>query len=621
MRARMSMASTTPQHSNDEPAESASREKHTEHEAGVHPTSPQSSQQNEYVSATNNSGFTAGERDQAANAAFSRAQGPAGSSSISSSTPHSETMASMFSVDSETGLLRKAHSHTHSSSSSASAESKSASHHPQANTSSSSSRPAMLQRMSTSNEPRRCWICFADETEDTPTSSAWKSPCPCALTAHESCILDWVADLEAPKRNQSAPRKIECPQCKSEIRIARPYSPVAAGVRRIDRFLSRLTVPGIGLMLFGSLSAGAWMHGLTSIYVVFGRDDFHALFGMQDGGQASLGAALSASLVPAGLVMARTNLVDSALPIFPVALLAMQYPERSRGAPLWPPTPAIAFVSLPYLRALYSLAWQYLFAAKERQWITEVNPNAATASGGIRLEWAVRPRQRPAAPAPVNQNVEEDEEDEEEIAFEAGLVDADAAHDHDHEQADENAAHPAPADIGAANPPVANNQPQNANNNAGAAGAAGAAPARAGAGNNGALENANQLIDTGGRIVDAVIGALSFPFVAAAAGEILRIALPLRWVVPGGAGLHGGRVGTRSAPSVTGLLQLRWGRSIVGGCLFVVLKDTLRLYARYRAAVSQRSRHVLDYEGKGGKGRDRKGRKRTASTTAPAAAA
>lgn len=48
-------------------------------------------------------------------------------------------------------------------------------------------------------EPRRCWICFNDETEDDATTSEWRSPCTCSLVAHEKCLLDWIADMEVRK--------------------------------------------------------------------------------------------------------------------------------------------------------------------------------------------------------------------------------------------------------------------------------------------------------------------------------------------------------------------------------------------------------------------------------------
>jgi len=94
---------------------------------------------------------------------------------------------------------------------------------------------------------KRCWICFEDETDDTPQSSPWRSPCPCALTAHEACLLDWIADKEAPTstRTTVAPVKIECPQCKAEIHLARPRSRVVEMVGALEKESRKLILPGI----------------------------------------------------------------------------------------------------------------------------------------------------------------------------------------------------------------------------------------------------------------------------------------------------------------------------------------------------------------------------------------
>jgi hypothetical protein len=50
--------------------------------------------------------------------------------------------------------------------------------------------------------------------------------------------------------------------------------------------------------------------------------------------------------------------------------------------------------------------------------------------------------------------------------------------------------------------------------------------------------------------------------------ELLHLSLPAKWV---GRGLEV-RVESR------GLLMEKWGKSIVGGCLFVLLKDVVTLY-------------------------------------------
>jgi hypothetical protein len=80
------------------------------------------------------------------------------------------------------------------------------------------------------------------------------------------------------------------------------------------------------------------------------------------------------------------------------------------------------------------------------------------------------------------------------------------------------------------------------------------------------------------------MGALFFPAVSSLMGDLLKISLPKRWVTKPGMSI-----------SATGLLQEKWGRSIVGGCLFVVLKDALSLYVKWKRARDQGKRNVLDY--------------------------
>jgi hypothetical protein len=84
------------------------------------------------------------------------------------------------------------------------------------------------------------------------------------------------------------------------------------------------------------------------------------------------------------------------------------------------------------------------------------------------------------------------------------------------------------------------------------------------------------------------MGAIFFPAVAAAMGEVLKVSLPAKWVERGA----GVRVGSK------GLLMEKWGRSLVGGCLFVVLKDVVTLYCKWRKAKDFGKRKVMDYVGK-----------------------
>jgi hypothetical protein len=110
-----------------------------------------------------------------------------------------------------------------------------------------------------------------------------------------------------------------------------------------------------------------------------------------------------------------------------------------------------------------------------------------------------------------------------------------------------------------------------------------------------------------------VLGALAFPTLAELSGEVLRLALPTSWTMPeaasagasvaaggflGALGLRATPYGSTALRSGRGLLQEKWGRSLVGGCLFVVLKDAVMLYVRWRSARMHRERRVLDFQRK-----------------------
>lgn len=81
-------------------------------------------------------------------------------------------------------------------------------------------------------------------------------------------------------------------------------------------------------------------------------------------------------------------------------------------------------------------------------------------------------------------------------------------------------------------------------------------------------------------LVNGVVSALTFPLVCWASGEVLRHTLPSSWV-------------TRPNPRVvTGLLQEQWGRSLVGGAVFIVARDMANLYTKHRQVEVRKHRRV-----------------------------
>ncbi|PSN66622.1 hypothetical protein BS50DRAFT_370244 [Corynespora cassiicola Philippines] len=309
--------------------------------------------------------------------------------------------------------------------------------------------PAPTQLQDEDAEPRKCWICFNDETEDDETTSEWRSPCPCVLVAHERCLLDWIADMEAPSSRRRAGNrvgKIQCPQCKSEIRLERPRSFIVDSVRAVERMTGMMLLPGFIFVTATAAYSTLKLAGIYTINQIFGREDglliLHPLYEVPTAVGSSMGDRLleglrqhwrldiGLPLIPAVLVASRTTLADSFLPFLPL----------------------IFFVTQPRQQRI----------RRERN-----------------------------------------------IAF-----------------------------------------------------------------------STTSLADT-------ILGALIFPSIAAAVGEALKQVLPQSWVTP-----------PASGAKPTGFLQSRWARSIVGGCLFVGVKDAVLLYVRWKMAQNHRHRRVLDYDRK-----------------------
>ncbi len=90
-------------------------------------------------------------------------------------------------------------------------------------------------------------------------------------------------------------------------------------------------------------------------------------------------------------------------------------------------------------------------------------------------------------------------------------------------------------------------------------------------------------------LINAMVTQLLFPVVAAGVGEVLSLTLPRSWF-------------TKDPYRRQGLLQERWGRSLVGGCLFVVFRDAFTLYTKYRRVEVKKHRKIKNVQRKRDKG-------------------
>ncbi|KAI9372659.1 hypothetical protein BJX61DRAFT_427004 [Aspergillus egyptiacus] len=401
-------------------------------------------------------------------------------------------------------------------------------------------------------EPRKCWICYTDETEDTPLNSEWRSPCPCALTAHEACLLDWLADLENPRARKRNGRnaKMVCPQCKTEIVVTRPRSYIVDIVRLVERLAGRLVLPGMVFTLAGTVWAGCCAHGVYSMYFVFGTEEAkHILEEAAADGTWNSGLNLGLPLIPLVLIFSRTRYAEGLLPAIPVLFFATHDPGREVDIDLWPPSAAVTFAALPYIKSFYAAFYERLFGRLERKWIAEVQPRQADIN---EFDDNAPPEHPEPDPAPADDGQILMEFD---LEFNVGM-----AGDGEPQEL---------LGLGGGN---RQQQEAQQGQNQGAGQALG-------------LGQRDNLVHETSSLADIVLGALAFPAISASMGGLLKYVLPKSWTTP--SGLEKGR---------PGLLQTRWGRSAIGGCVFVLLKDALVLYCRWKLAQTHRRRKVLNYD-------------------------
>ncbi|PHH72177.1 hypothetical protein CDD82_6138 [Ophiocordyceps australis] len=100
------------------------------------------------------------------------------------------------------------------------------------------------------------------------------------------------------------------------------------------------------------------------------------------------------------------------------------------------------------------------------------------------------------------------------------------------------------------------------------------------------------IVDFLSKITNSIVGSLLLPGVSFAMGEALRLVLPRSWTTVAPRDFWGGLIGGGRP----GLMQQRWGRSLVGGCLFIVLKDMATLYVKSRRVAQLKVRKVKNVQ-------------------------
>ncbi|PLB33692.1 RING finger domain protein [Aspergillus candidus] len=421
--------------------------------------------------------------------------------------------------------------------------------HPSSEDNLASGKPPAAS-LTTVDEPRKCWICYTDETEDSPLNQDWRSPCPCALTAHEACLLDWLADLENPrsrKRNGHS-AKMVCPQCKSEIVVSRPRSYIVDVVRLVEGVASRLVLPGLLFTAAGTVWAGCCAHGVYSMYLIFGTEDARHVLEETAEGTWNSGLNLGLPLIPMALIFSRTRYAEGLLPAIPVLFFATHNPGQEPDMELWPPSATMTFAALPYVKSFYGALYDRLFGQLERKWIAEVQPRQSDVN-------EFDDNAPPEHPEPDARGEVGNGQILMEIDLELQMGMGNEDNDNPQEA----------LGLGADNGQGAQNQ--------------------LGVGQNMGLGRREDMVYDTGSLADIILGALAFPAISASMGGLLKYVLPKSWTAA-----------STLERSRSGLLQTRWGRSVVGGCVFVLLKDALVLYCRWKLAQTHRRRKVLNYD-------------------------
>ncbi|KAK3936754.1 hypothetical protein QBC46DRAFT_452477 [Diplogelasinospora grovesii] len=518
------------------------------------------------------------------------------------------------------------------------------------NATTSSSHAIIPAPIVTADTKHVCFICLQTDVDD--PNQTWVSPCPCSLEAHEDCMLRYVAEMEGPSRSKSG---LKCPACKAPIMVDEPFDPVVAFRDRLHQRYSRVSPVVLLIIVTGGSIAGSAWYGWSATAVFAGVDsatrwlDFSALRCERlPGGPHSLMQTLPAwlvrvwvlSLIGPGLVITRALPFLNNLISVPLSVLSAITLMAYNDVPSWPPSPEWAITIMPYVQLTYSNLYHAFFGSLERRLNRALRgrpaveeapaPQGGAAAAARRQEeeepglWATFIGLGRAVVGLFNEGPVEDIEvavrigggiEEEEVHDHFHHHHHDHDHDHDHEhdedevvdgdEVDENfvdlaqirqqiahlervaAEHDladarnreaqAGADVAMAVQRVQQQQQQQQQQQE-AAPAPAPAPAQAAPPPPAPAAEDNRGSTTFTDIINSIVTSLLFPAISYGMGEVIRSVAPRSWVEK------------RASP--TGLLQQRWGRSLIGGCLFVVLKDAFTLYTKYRRVQVKRNRKV-----------------------------
>ncbi|KAJ4361427.1 hypothetical protein N0V85_009407 [Neurospora sp. IMI 360204] len=511
--------------------------------------------------------------------------------------------------------------------------------------------PNTLTRSNTDNF-KRCCICYEDEGER--TSEPVVRPCTCSLPVHETCLLRWYEENQNKSSNG-----VSCPQCKAPFKVEEPFDFVVALRRTIHSQFSKASPLILTSMVVSGTFASSATYGVIAASSFAGYEAALRWIGLDiTPGQAV--AIPLARRAQVGRMMMRLWSMSS---IAPVVILSRAVPFLANfffvpfsaiyglaliaqdDHPTWPPSPTWAMVMMPYLHMSYNRFYNY--------WLRPIDRRLNRALRG--LETSLQPTVSAAGETEAQNNENQDggnrfilsdlldmgrtawillsntpEEGgaELDVRIEIGanvVDDNDAA---EFRPVDDSFLEVSPYDQEVATaieeamgqvreavpqyPEYVQSQPASPEPAPAAAAAPPPQPTAARDRNNDRDRDRDgvelppfSFTD----LINNVVSSLLFPFISYGMGELLRLSLPRSWTSPPKPIVTSGffKRGTIMQGGPGGLLQQRWGRSLAGGCLFVVIRDVFELYAKYRNVQVMKGRRIVRRRGgEGGGGSNRR---------------
>ncbi|CCU74569.1 unnamed protein product [Blumeria hordei] len=506
---------------------------------------------------------------------------------------------------------------------------------------------------------RKCWICQQDDADDTPENSTWRKPCPCSLTAHDTCLLEWVSNEEAPKPGEIArKRQIQCPQCKARINIQQPQDYVVDAVEMFKRLSRTILVPvAATASVLTCTYAGLLLYGMNVVRVVFGDAEAQRLLQSQArptgimwtvsqlfvGGMKSFSPLIptfqaysiskvfvGVPLIAPSLVLLRTRWADKAFAF----VLPWYFLNPANQKIVWPPPPGLAFATIPYIKKAYDEIYKHIFQEMEYKWEIAVQrrPRVGETTEQVGLEaaredddaffevrvelvedgdlrTAEHDEELPVIPEidhneriqglPESQELVDESQSYEGPELIQEIVDGDETHANLNEQEEEWDHHLMMTDMDELNDDIESQLDDYY------AGEIGDEQLEEETFEFDVLNQAHerpQIAEvvvheqepivhhySASQIAALVVGALSFPFIATATGDILNHSLPSSFVTTSLGYSWRNKVVKR------GLMTEKWGRTIVGGCMLVLLRDAVTLYCKWKRARDFGKKVIIDY--------------------------